>query len=55
MKLFKEKGQYAAKLNDIIALGSNLDWDERSGIMHRIKPYIEAAQRRLKSDNQEKN
>ena len=46
---------YAAKLNDIIALGSNLDWDERSGIMQKIKPYIQAAQRKMKSAAQEKN
>ena len=50
MMLLKERALYAGKLSDIWALGENLDWEERSGLIERIRPMILAAKERLKSD-----
>lgn len=43
MKLMKEKVVYASKINDIITMGDNLEWQERSKLLEKIRPLIEKA------------
>lgn len=46
----KEKAIYAAKLNDICAIGSNLEWEQRSRVLQKIKPLIDTAKNKLRAD-----
>lgn len=50
IKLMKEKAIYAAKLNDICAIGSNLEWEQRSRVLQKIKPLIDAGKNKLRAD-----
>lgn len=50
IKLMKEKAIYAAKLNDIYAIGSNLEWEQRSRVLQKIKPLIDAGKNKLRAD-----
>lgn len=50
MKLTKEKALYAQKLNDITAIGNNMDWEERSKLLEKIKPLIDRTKEKLKGD-----
>lgn len=42
---------FAAKLSEVGVLGSNLDWEEKSRSLQKIKPLIDAAKLRLRADN----
>lgn len=50
MKLMKEKSMFACKLADIASIGNNLEWDERSRLLERIRPIIENGKYRLRAD-----
>jgi hypothetical protein len=48
--LAKEKALYSSKLNDITSIGNNLEWEERSKLLEKIRPIIEGTKKKLRAD-----
>lgn len=49
MKLMKEKSMFACKLSDIASIGNNLEWEQRSRLLEKIRPIIETGKYKLRA------